>query len=123
MKIKQFEMVPASTAVLAFRKKDFKERCYDRKTDGHNFAWALIDTEDAYDDRIALIAIDSNGKYSLCETCLLLEREKCPKCKSLMNPFYDNHHKPTQWQECPSCGYIFDMDNFGYEEGGESDVR
>ena len=35
-------------------------------------------------------------------------------CDHLMEPCYDNKHRPVFWQECPTCGHIYDMR--GYEE-------
>ncbi|MBQ8541807.1 MAG: hypothetical protein IJ435_10110 [Clostridia bacterium] len=123
MKIKQFEMVSDNIAVLATEIRHMREACFDRKRNYNNYAWALIDGEGDCDDYIALIEIDEDGCFQICDKCLTAKIELCPKCGYSMNPYYNINHKPTQYQECQKCGYILDLDNFGYEEGGESDGK
>ena len=43
MKIKQLIPVTSDYAVLATRKSDFADTCYDQQESGHSFFWAVMD--------------------------------------------------------------------------------
>lgn len=109
MKIKQVEHITSDYAVLATRKDDFREACFDKQDDGHTFSWAVVDGGSGARDGIELIDVDADGNQRICERCLVVARKECPFCNHKMEPYYDNEHTPVLWQECPSCGYELDM--------------
>lgn len=107
MKIKQLIPVTSDYAVLATRKSDFTGRCYDQQGDSHSFFWAVVDG--GYEDHIELIDVDLDNNQRICDRRLVVPRKHCPFCDHLMEPCYDNKHRPVFWQECPTCGHIYDM--------------
>lgn len=112
MKIKQLIPVTPDYAVLATHAYDFSGPCYDQQGDGHRFFWALI--EEKYDDRIELLDVGIGKEPKICERRFVVPRKPCPHCNQQMEPRYDNKHRPIFWQECPHCGFIYDMR--GHEE-------
>ena len=119
MRIKQVIPVTPDYAVLATRKSDFSDTCYDQQDSGHSFFWAVMD--EGYKDSIALIDVDVNGNQRICERRLVVPRKACPFCNQRMEPVYDNKHTPDFWQECPACGHVHDMRCHDEQEGGEND--
>ncbi len=115
MRIKQFESVPSNQAVLAAHKHDLSRPCYDRKADGFNYAWVLIDGEGEADDHLELMEIAMDGTWDLCDRCFVVAKERCVICGQEMEPRYDSKQSPSQWQECRACGYV------SYPVGGEDD--
>ena len=67
MRIKQLIPVTNNYAVLATRKSDFADTCYDQQDSGHSFFWAVLDEE--YKDSIALIDVDVNSSQRICDRC------------------------------------------------------
>lgn len=112
MKIKQLIPVTSDYAVLATRKSDFTGPCCDQQGDSHSFFWAVVDG--GYEDHIELIDVGLDTGQRICDRRLVVPRKPCPFCKHLMEPWYDNKHRPVFWQECPTCCHIHDMR--GYEE-------
>ena len=119
MKIKQLIPVTPDYAVLATRQSDFTSLCYDQQDSGHSFFWAVLD--EGYQDGIALIDVAVSGGRRICERRLVVPRKSCPFCSQRMDPVYDNSHNPDFWQECPTCGYVYDMRCHDEQEGVESD--
>ena len=114
MKIKHIVPVTSDYAVLATRKEDFREPCYDQQGDGHSFFWAVVDG--GAGDYIELIDVDANGNQWICERRLLVPRKPCPICNHQMEPRYDNRLEPFFWQECPACGFVHDMRSYEMKE-------
>lgn len=106
MKFNQLIPITNDHAVLATRKSDFRELCYDRKLAGHNFFWALSDSGDNSTDYIHLVDVDVDGNMRICDRSLVVEKQICPICGQKMHPYYDGKHDPTSWQECMGCGYV-----------------
>ena len=119
MRIKQLIPVTNNYAVLATRKSDFADTCYDQQDSGHSFFWAVLDEE--YKDSIALLDVDVSGSQRICERRLVVARKNCPFCSQQMEPVYDNKHTPDFRQECPACGYVHDMRCHDEQEGCEND--
>ena len=107
MNIKQLIPVTSDFAVLATRKSDFTKPCYDQQGDGHSFFWAVIDG--GYEDRIELIDVGLVNSQRICECRLVVPRKSCPICNPQMEPVYENGHEPIFCQECPACGFVYDM--------------
>lgn len=118
MKIKHIMPVTSDYAVLATKKEDFREPCYDQSGGGHSFFWAVVDGGTG--DYIELIDVDANGNQRICERRLVVPIKSCPICNHQMEPRYDNRLEPFFWQECPACGYIYDMRCHDDQEGGEN---
>ena len=110
MKFSQLIPVTNDYAVLAVRKDDFSEPCYDHKLDGHNYFWALSDTGDNSTDHIFLVDVDVDGNMHICDRCLVVEKQVCPICGQKMHPHYDGRHTPSSWQTCMGCGYEMNTD-------------
>ena len=107
MKIKSIVPVGADYAVLATRRSDFSGLCYDRQGDGHSYFWAVVDG--GAGDYIELIDVDVDGNQRICDRRLVVHKRNCPFCNQQMDPMYDNGHEPIIWQECPACGFVYDM--------------
>ena len=107
MTIKQLIPVTPDHAVLATCKAHFRESCYDQHEGGHSFFWALVDGGSG--DYIELIDVDVDGNQRICDHKLVVARKPCPYCNQRMDPMYDNGHEPIIWQECPACGFVYDM--------------
>ena len=105
MKIKSIVPVSNDYAVLATRKSDFSRPCYDQQGDGHSYFWAVVDGNAG--DFIELIDVDGNQR--ICDRRLVVHKRNCPFCDHQMVPLYDNGHEPFFWQECPTCGFVYDM--------------
>lgn len=107
MKIKKLIPVTSDYAVLATHKFELDGLCYDKQGDGHSYFWAVVDG--GYNDTVELIDVDLDGKPRVCSCRLVAPRKPCPSCSHQMEPFYNNKHRPIFWQECPNCGYVYDM--------------
>ena len=107
MQIKQLIPVTGDFAVLATRKSDFARPCYDQQGDGHSFFWAVVDG--GYEDHIELIDVVLDNGQRICDRRLVVPRKPCPICNHQMEPAYANDHEPIFWQECPACGFVYDM--------------
>ena len=107
MTIKSFVPVSENYAVLATRKSVFAGPCYDQHEGGHSFFWVLVDGGSG--DYIELIDVDVDGNQRICDHKLVVARKPCPYCNQRMEPAYDSKHIPDFWQECPTCGFVYDM--------------
>ena len=65
-----------------------------------------MDTAISY---IELIDVDVDGNQRICDRRLVVHKRNCPFCNQQMDPMYDNGHEPIIWQECPTCGFVYDM--------------
>lgn len=125
MKIRQIIPVTSDFAVLASCRNDFKQRCFDKQGDNHNYFWAIV--ESLGQDFIELIDVEVDGNQHICERNLVVPRKSCPICHHPMEPMYNLRRTPFFWQGCPSCGYEFDMtaryqvDDDDLEESEEDD--
>ena len=93
MRIKQLIPVTPDHAVLATRKSDFADTCYDQQDSGHSFFWAVMD--EGYKDSIALIDVDVNGNQRICERRMVVPRKACPFAISRWNPCMTTSIPPT----------------------------
>ena len=107
MRIKSIVPVGTDYAVLATCKADFSGTCYDQQGDGHSFFWAVVDGNTG--DHIELINVDVDGNHRICDRRLVVHKSNCPFCNHQMEPVYANGHDPIFWQECPTCGFVYDM--------------
>ena len=121
-KVKSMIPVTNDYAVLATRTDHFNEPCYDRKLDGRQYFWAVIDGANYLSDKIALIEMDKAGAPRLCECHYVVEKIACPICGQKMFPKYDRNRTPSSWQDCLGCGYMLDTD-MDAKDSGDSHVQ
>ena len=107
-KFKQLIPVTNDYAVLATRMDHFNEPCYDRKLDGRQYFWAILDRGNYLNDEIVLIDATKGGAPRVCERNLVVEKITCPICGQKMFPKHSEKHTPTSWQDCAGCGYRLD---------------
>ena len=107
-KFKQLIPVTNDYAVLATRMDHFNEPCYDRKLDGRQYFWAILDRGNYLNDEIVLIDVTKSGAPRICERNLVVEKITCPICGQKMFPKHSEKHNPTSWQDCAGCGYRLD---------------
>ena len=104
------QLIPETNdyAVLATRMDHFNEPCYDRKLDGRQYFWAILDRGNYLNDEIVLIDVTKSGAPRICERNLVVEKITCPICGQKMFPKHSEKHNPTSWQDCAGCGYRLD---------------
>lgn len=122
MKIKQMIPVTNDYAVLATRKEHLQEACYDRKLDGQQYFWAVLDGGPHLSDGAVLVKLGKNGAPVICECNLVVEKIACPICGQKMFPKYDRKRTPSSWQDCLGCGYMLDTD-MDAKNSGDSHVQ
>ena len=122
MKIKQLIPVTNEYAVLATRKDQLNEPCYDRKLDGRQFFWAVLDGGPHFSDGATLVELGKNGVPVICGRSLVVEKIACPICGQKMFPKYDSKRTPHSWQDCLGCGYMLDT-SMDAEDSGDSHVQ
>ena len=117
-KFKQLIPVTNDYAVLATRMDHFNEPCYDRKLDGRQYFWAILDRGNYLNDEIVLIDVTKSGAPRICERNLVVEKITCPICGQKMFPKYDRKRTPNFWQDCLGCGYMLDTSMDAEDSGG-----
>lgn len=117
-KFKQLIPVTNDYAVLATRTDHFNEPCYDRKLDGRQYFWSILDRGNYLNDEIVLIDVTKSGAPRICERNLVVEKITCPICGQKMFPKYDIKRTPNSWQDCLGCGYMLDTSMDAEDSGG-----
>ena len=121
-KFKQLIPVTNDYAVLATRTDHFNEPCYDRKLDGRQYFWSILDRGNYLNDEIVLIDVTKSGAPRICERNLVVEKITCPIRGQKMFPKYDIKRTPNSWQDCLGCGYMLDTD-MDAKDSGDSHVQ
>ena len=121
-KIKQLIPVTNDYAVLATRRDHFSEPCYDRKLNGRQYFWAVLDGGNYLSDEIVLVEATKSGIPRVCEWKLVVEKITCPICGQKMFPKYDSKRTPSFWQDCLGCGYMLDT-SMDAKDTGDSRVQ